>query len=72
MPGIRADQTLGFGFFLLQLLLQSFDARGEFRPGQRDFAPFVLHLCQDAFLLSFLGSFFLPASVPISTSPAAV
>ena len=22
----------------------------------------VLHLCQDAFLLSFLGSFFLPAS----------
>ena len=61
-PGLRADRTLGFGLFLLQLLLESSDARAELRPGQRDFAPFVLHLGKDAFLLSFLGGFFLPAS----------
>src|SRR5258708_39425433 len=43
-PGLRADPTLGFGLFLLQLLLESFDARAELPPVQRDFAPFVLHL----------------------------
>src|ERR1700738_4198372 len=60
-PGLRADRTLGFGLFLLQLLLESFDARAELHPGQRNFAPFVLHLGKDAFLLILLGGLFLPA-----------
>src|SRR5271166_2632104 len=38
------------------------DARPKLHPGQGDFAPFVLHLGKDAFLLSLLGDFFLPAS----------
>src|SRR5713101_6087751 len=53
--GLRADRTLGFGLFLLQLLLENFDACPKLHPGQRDFAPFVLHLGKDAFLLSLLG-----------------
>src|ERR1700730_19476268 len=56
-PGLRADRTLGFGLFLLQLLLESSDAPAELRPGQRDFTPFVLHFGKDAFLLSFLRGF---------------
>ena len=34
----------------------------KLHPGQRDFAPLVLHLAKDAFLLSLLDGFFLPAS----------
>jgi len=54
-----------------RFLSSTFDARPELHPGQRDLAPFVLHLGKDAFLLSLLGGFFLPASglraVPFSS-----
>src|SRR5258708_13668583 len=51
--GLRADRTLGFGLFLLQLLLENFDACPKLPPGQRYFAPFWLHPAKHAFLLSF-------------------